>query len=326
MPGKYVQIDMDWATYTGDEPAVTTMVASHELGHNLGLDHSNGLGCFDGLGNQVELGSACLDYEYLDEYTTMGMAGASDHALLDADRLESLGWLAAGESQDVTGVGTYSLVPVYSSSPGVRLLRIARPTPVLGGGLSGAWTLELRSTLAGAAWDQFAAPTYSPVTTGVTVRYSEGFGQSGISGQDFARNVQRLARIRQAHRVAVHGGVVERRHLRRRDDLGGRDAAQGFEQGQPLLTHRPHLGEHQVDGFVQADHRCASSSFGVTDPADPREFTDLTDRPRRGRRPRPGAAAARPRVAQGRTSRRPRRARRRADRPSDRGWATGSAR
>lgn len=185
MPGKYVQIDMDWATYTGDEPAVTTMVASHELGHNLGLDHSNGLGCFDGLGNQVELGSACLDYEYLDEYTTMGMAGASDHALLDADRLESLGWLAAGESQDVTGVGTYSLVPVYSSSPGVRLLRIARPTPVLGGGLSGAWTLELRSTLVGAAWDQFAASTYSPVTTGVTVRYSEGFGQSGISGQSY---------------------------------------------------------------------------------------------------------------------------------------------
>ena len=186
LPGSGVQIDVDWATYPNDEPAVSTMVASHELEHNLGLAHSNGLGCFNGSGMQVELVGTCSDYEYMDEYTTMGLAGDADHALLDANRLESLGWLDPGESRTVTAVGIYSLVPVYSSVPGVRLLRIARPTPVLPGEQSGAWTLELRSTLTGTDWDQFASVPFYPVTTGVTIRYSEDeYGASGVSGESY---------------------------------------------------------------------------------------------------------------------------------------------
>jgi fibronectin type 3 domain-containing protein len=173
VPGKWVQMVVDWATFPGDEPALSSMVASHELGHNLGLAHSNGLACFDSLGAQVELNSSCMDAEYWDQYSTMGAAGAPDHALLDADRLDSLGWLDSGESRTVTAVGTYSLVPVYSGSGGVRLLRIARPIPVLPGENPGDWTLELRSTLTGTAWDQFVGLPYSTVTTGVTIRYSE---------------------------------------------------------------------------------------------------------------------------------------------------------
>jgi hypothetical protein len=177
VPGNFVQMVVDWATY-GD--AISTMVASHELGHNLGLAHSNGLACFDGSSNQVELVGSCQDAEYWDQYSTMGSAGAPDHALLDADRLASLGWLSTGESQTATAAGAYSLVPVYSTTPGVRLLRIARPTTVLPGEQSGAWTLELRSTLTGTAWDQFIGSPFAPVTTGVTVRYSED-GNGGTS-------------------------------------------------------------------------------------------------------------------------------------------------
>lgn len=186
MPGGNVVIDVDWATY-GD--AISTMVAAHEIGHNLGLDHANGLACFDGSGNQVELVGTCSSAAYWDQYSTMGAAGAPDHAMLDADRLDSLGWLDPGESQTVTAVGTYSLVPVYSAVTGVRLLRIARPTTVLPSEQSGSWTLELRSTLTGTDWDQFtnaSFPVFSTVTTGVTIRYSDDeYRQFNVLGPSF---------------------------------------------------------------------------------------------------------------------------------------------
>ena len=112
----------------------------------------------------------------------------------------------------------------------------------------------------------------------------------------------------------VHGGVVERRHVRGRDDLGGDGAAQRLEERHPLRSERPHVGEHQIDGLVQGDHRYASFVVG------------LSGRPRRGRLRRRRGAAARTRVAQARRSRRPRRPRSRAGRRSDTRWATGSAR
>ena len=187
-PGRYVQILMDWTKSTYDEPATTAMVASHELGHNLGLEHANGLACLDGSGHQISLGSGCTIDEYQDQYSNQGMAGSPVHALLDADRLASLGWLGAGESKAVKAVGTYSLVPVYSTASGVRLLTIARPAPVVAGGQSGSWSLELRSTHSGTAWDQFTNSSYpvvATVTTGVTIRYSEdaysSYGQFGPS-------------------------------------------------------------------------------------------------------------------------------------------------
>ena len=186
VPGRYVQIAVDWATFNWDEPALSAIVASHELGHNLGMYHANGLACFDGSNNQVELNSSCTDAEYWDQYSTMGMAGSTVHALLDADRLESLGWLDSGESQTVAAVGTYTLVPVYSGTAGVRLLRITRPTPVVASEQSGAWTLELRSTLTGTAWDQFVGSPYSTATTGVSIRYSEDeYGQYNSFGPSY---------------------------------------------------------------------------------------------------------------------------------------------
>jgi hypothetical protein len=173
VPGNYVQLVVDWVTYPSDEPALSAMVASHELGHNHGLNHSNGLACFNGTGAQIELGGTCSLAYYYDEYSTLGMAGSPVHSLLDADRLRSLGWLDSGEWQTVSAVGTYSLLPVYSATAGVRLLRISRPAPVATGVHPGAWTLELRSTLTGTAWDQFGSWPFSTVTTGVTIRYSE---------------------------------------------------------------------------------------------------------------------------------------------------------
>ena len=185
LPGKYVQTLVDYVVNTGySEPALATMVATHEIEHNLRLEHSQGLGCFDGSNNEVVLTGSndCLPFGYADQYTTMGASGASDSALLDAERLRSLGWLDPSESLNVASAGTYTLVPTYSALTGVRELRIAAPNPV-NDGYSGAWTIELRSTLSGSPFDQFSGYA-APGGTGLMIRYSEddgsGFGYSWL--------------------------------------------------------------------------------------------------------------------------------------------------
>jgi hypothetical protein len=182
LPGKYAQILVDYSQYPGDEPALATMVATHEMEHNMFLYHSQGLGCFDASNNQVVLTGSndCLAFSYADQYTTMGSSGASNHALLDAERLRELGWLDASESQTVTSAGTYTIVPTYSALAGSRELRIVAPNPV-NTAHGGVWTIELRSTLSGSPFDQFSGSSL-PGATGITIRYSEndvsGFGYS----------------------------------------------------------------------------------------------------------------------------------------------------
>jgi hypothetical protein len=172
--GKKVQMVHDWSDPRYHEPATSTMIVSHELEHNLGLAHANGLACTDGAGHAVSLGSQanCTPSVYDDWFSTMGIAGPDNHALLDAERLRTLGWLDSNESQTVTGAGTYHLVPVYSSSTGIRLLRIPRATPVTSGSDPGSWTLELRSNLSGTGFDQLSSSPYSNAATGVSIRYS----------------------------------------------------------------------------------------------------------------------------------------------------------
>jgi hypothetical protein len=192
--GRYVHLRLDWDDWPpgwdADKPALSALMAAHELGHNLGLKHADGLDCRDGSGSQLPIGGTCTAVSRADGYTTMGVVGAPYHSLLDADRLRALGWLGADEWQTVHSAGTYHLVPVYSASSGVRLLRIPRPQPVVPLGRSGAWTLEIRSTLSRAPWDQFDAtadlPDLPSVTSGVTIRYSEDApGASGDPGESY---------------------------------------------------------------------------------------------------------------------------------------------
>jgi hypothetical protein len=187
VPGQYVQMVHDWSDPRYKEPATSTMIVSHELDHNLGLAHAQGLACTDGAGHAVTLGTQanCTPSVYDDWYSTMGIAGPDNHALLDAERLRTLGWLDPSESQTVTGVGTFHILPVYSTLTGVRLLRIPRATPVTSGSSPGYWTIELRSNLTGSGFDQLSSSPYSNAATGVSIRFSETPDEGSLYAESF---------------------------------------------------------------------------------------------------------------------------------------------
>jgi hypothetical protein len=188
--GPYVLMVMDGPTI---DPGVYgwpwdhAQIASHELDHNIGLYHSNAIECWSGTA-QVTLATDCRSLEYADQYSTMGIAGAPINVLLDADRLDSMGWLDSSEKQTLSSVGTYTLVPTYSAAAGVRLIRISRPDPpIFSYETSGYWTLEIRSDTGG-AFDKFSSyPSMNWATTGVTIRLSQD--GPGLSAKGYSQLV-----------------------------------------------------------------------------------------------------------------------------------------
>ena len=176
--GSHVWVDWPfpaWQGGAGDE----AMVASHEIGHNLGLHHAATVTCWNGTA-QVSLSASCPTLsEYGDPFSVMGDS-YTFAPLFDADELADIGWLGAGETVTVASVGSYSLVPVYGAAAGVRLLRIPRPTAPVGSEAgAGYWRLETRTALPG-PFDTFGASP-GPAPAGVLVRWNTP-GYAGFPG------------------------------------------------------------------------------------------------------------------------------------------------
>ncbi len=117
---------------------------SHELGHNLGLNHGNTLdfnaislgpldfsttnpGTVVGSGSGSGSGSnlAAVNTEYGDNFDVMGYPWTYGGPYNAVHRTKILGWIPQTDERDITANGTFTLVPAENAS-GLRALHVLR--------------------------------------------------------------------------------------------------------------------------------------------------------------------------------------------------------
>ena len=117
---------------------------SHELGHNLGMNHANTLdfnaisvgpldfsttnpGTVVGTGAGSGSGSnlAAVNTEYGDTFDVMGIPWISGGPYNAVHRTKVLGWIPQTDERDIISNGTYTLVPAENAS-GLRALHVLR--------------------------------------------------------------------------------------------------------------------------------------------------------------------------------------------------------
>ncbi len=117
---------------------------SHELGHNLGMNHANTLdfgalslgpldfsttnpGTVNGTGSGTGTGSTlqAVNTEYGDNFDVMGYPWTAGGPYNAVHRAKTLGWIAGTDEQEVTAGGAYTLVPAENAS-GLRALHVLR--------------------------------------------------------------------------------------------------------------------------------------------------------------------------------------------------------
>ena len=104
---------LSWIRYRN--PGAATLI--HELGHNLGLGHANGVVCRAD-GRRVAFGGTCHSVEYGDSWDAMGHARAS----FSVPVLERLGW--AGRVATAQADGSFRIADVEHAGDDIQAVRI----------------------------------------------------------------------------------------------------------------------------------------------------------------------------------------------------------
>ncbi len=148
------------------------LTEAHELGHNLGLSHANGLQCTNSSGALVPISDRCINREYADDFDVMGHV----YVLPNGFHLTQLGLIGAGQAREVTGPGTYSIAPLSPTSSSMQLLKIFRERDLFGP--NRYFYIEYRQPSA-----NFMYGGDHPLYRGVTLRLADAIENGGSNAQ-----------------------------------------------------------------------------------------------------------------------------------------------
>jgi len=117
--------NLSWTWWRADQIDTRdygVMLATHEMGHNLGLSHSGSR--YHGTQVVNNIGVAGFRSEYNDNFATMGFWNLGFYSAPHA--LNLLGWMSPANVQTVTQSGVYTIQGYDSRPAGIKALKVAR--------------------------------------------------------------------------------------------------------------------------------------------------------------------------------------------------------
>jgi hypothetical protein len=133
---------------------ISVRVASHELGHNMGVHHASALAC-----PGAAVGDGCTTYEYGDPFSTMGTSTRR----MAGWHLQQLGYMQPSNVVSVNSAGSYTIRSTLTQTTQPQLLKIPRSST---SSRQEYYYVDLRER--GGVFDAFSLT--DPAVGGVTIR------------------------------------------------------------------------------------------------------------------------------------------------------------